>query len=145
MKARFLARIDNRDLAARLVPPPQLRWRNAAGHPLSSSGDALLGLPEFPAGVKDPLIEPPLPPPSGAEYNENRVFSPQHGQIGRYDPPIVSVGYESKFVTWRINRISMEFSRRITNSNGLSIEKQWKSKLPQKIDLDIARDKTKTR
>jgi hypothetical protein len=41
-------------------------------------------LPEFPAGVKDPLIGPPLPPPSGAEYNENRVFSPRHGGIGKY-------------------------------------------------------------
>jgi len=39
----------------------------------------------------------------------------------------------------------MEFCRESANSNGLSIEKQWKSKLPQKIDLDIARDKTKTR
>ena len=32
VKAPLLARIDDRDLTARLIPPPQLRWRNAAGH-----------------------------------------------------------------------------------------------------------------
>src|SRR5260370_2431023 len=42
VKAPLLAHIDNRDLAARLIPASQFRWRDTSGHPCP------------PVGVDDP-------------------------------------------------------------------------------------------
>jgi hypothetical protein len=72
-------------------------------------------LPEFPAGVKDPLVGPSLPPPSGAKYNENRVFPPQYGHIGGYDGPL------------------FQWVTRVNSLLGGSIEYQWNFAANQRI------------
>jgi hypothetical protein len=72
-------------------------------------------LPEFPAGVKDPLVGPPLPPPSGAKYNENLVCSPQYGHIGGYDGPL------------------FQWVTRVNSLLGGSIEYQWNFAANQRI------------